>query len=498
MATPRLRNAAPLLAALAVALCAGSARPQGEAPTGLAGTWWFQLGGRDAGVILLEFTEPSGGFFAVQDVEVTGKPSFGFSRSLAAFFLVNAGQVLSLDSKGQVQGTLELTAPGTDLPIGELVLEGGRPGPPFTRLKLRGSIVGEDGLPVLVRLNGQRPPLAFPVLTGRNPTARLSGRRVDSRAFDVSVLTSGDSGLDLGLPAYDFHGEGPVEIDQVEQPDAFVQGSFVLAPNSRIFGLLEESSDFGAGDVTGTLRLAGRTTQVPQLNLTAQGSRRVVAAGSLIQPVEPLLSVQPPSFDFGAVKLDVSPLTQTFQVQNVGIGTLSGEASFVSGSSSDFSLVGPTTYTDLAPGDPPLEIEVDFDPSAAGAKSAQILFSVTTGAGSKLVALSGTGGVGAISVDPSGDLAFADVAVGQTKDLPFTVKNAGDGRLQGSVALSASSEFTLRSGAVSVTSISFDLDPQETQQISVRFAPITAGQKTGTATFTGGGGATRGLTGRGI
>jgi hypothetical protein len=497
MATPRLRKAAPLLASLAAALFAGSARAQSETPTGLAGTWWFGIGGGDAGALLIEFTEPSGGVFAVQDVELTGKPSFGFSRSLAAFFLVNAGQLLSLDSKGQVQGTLELTAPGTDLPIGELVLERGRPTPPFKRLKLLGSIMGEDGLPVLVQLNGGRPPLTFPVLTGRNPTARLSGSGVHSRTFDVSVLTS-----DLGLPAYDFHGEGPAEIDQVEQPDAFVQGSFVLAPNYRLFGLLEQSSDFGGGDVTGRLRLpqprVPEETEVPQLNVTAQGSRLVSVAAGLIEPVEPLLSVQPTSFDFGAVTLDAAPLTHTFEVQNIGIGTLSGEAGFVSGSSSDFSLVGPTTYTDLAPGDPAVEIEVAFDPSSAGAKSAQILFSVTAGAGSKVVAVNGIGGVGAISIDPSGDLAFADVAVGQTKDLAFTVTNTGDGSLQGSVTLSGSSEFTLRSGAASAPSISYDLDPQETQQISVRFAPSTSGQKTGTATFTGGGGATRALTGRGI
>src|SRR4030095_6587812 len=184
-------------------------------------------------------------------------------------------------------------------------------------------------------------------------------------------------------------------------------------------------------------------------------------------------------------------------VQNIGVGTLSGEASFVSGSSLDFSLVGSTTYTNLAPGERG-EIEVAFDPSAAGAKSAQILFSVTAGAGSKVVAVTGSGGVGEISIDPSGDLAFADVAVGQTKDLAFTVTNIGDGPLQGSVTLSVSSAFTLRSGAVSVPSISYDLDPQEAQQISVRFAPSTIGQKTGTATFTGGGGATRALTGRGI
>jgi len=492
MATPRFRKAASLLAALAAALFAGSARAQSETHTGLAGIWWFGLGGGDAGALLIEFSEPSGGVFAVRDVEMTGKPSFGFSRSLAAFFRVNAGQLLSLDSKGQVTGTLELTAPGTDLPIGELVLERGRPSPAFTRLKLRGSIMGEDGLPVLVQLNGRRPPLTFPVLTGRNPTARLSGSGVHSRAFDVSVRTS-----DLGLPAYDFDGEGPAEIDQVEQPDAFVQGSFVLAPNSRLFGLLEQSSDFGGGDVTGRLRLP-EATEIPQLNVTAQASRPVSLAAGLIEPVEPVLSVQPTSFDFGAVRVDAAPLTHTFEVQNIGVGTLSGEASFVSGSSLDFSLVGSTTYTNLAPGDPPVEIEVAFDPSAAGAKSAQILFSVTAGAGSKVVAVTGSGGVGEISIDPSGDLAFADVAVGQTKDLAFTVTNTGDGPLQGSVTLSGSSEFTLRSGAVSVPSISYDLDPQEAQQISVRFAPSAIGQKTGTATFTGGGGATRALTGRGI
>jgi hypothetical protein len=112
-------------------------------------------------------------------------------------------------------------------------------------------------------------------------------------------------------------------------------------------------------------------------------------AGDLVEPVEPDLSVEPASpFAFLATALGETR-TQTFQVRNVGVGELSGEATLVAGSPS-FTLAGETSYTALAPGDPPVEIDVVFQPTSAGAKSGQVRFSVSGGPGSEVVEVTGT------------------------------------------------------------------------------------------------------------
>lgn len=332
------------------------------------------------------------------------------------------------------------------------------------------------------------------MLTGRGPATRVSGRRVSSKVFDLGVRADG-----LGLPAYAFEGSGPIEIDKQEQPDAFMLGRFVLAPNFQLFGLLQDSS-FGAGDVKGNLRVP-EGSAFPTIDLSASTIRRVRATGRLTEAIEPVLSVQPTSRNFGAVRLDeTAPPTQVFSVQNVGAGTLSGEASFLGGSSPDFRFVGDATYTNLARGDLPVGIEVEFAPSSAGAKSTQILFGVNGGAGARIVSVSGVGGVPEIGVSPTSG-AFGNVAVGRTSaPIAFIVSNTGDGVLEGVATLSGSSDFELlrSSGDAPVASISYSLQPRQELTLRVRFKPSSLAAKTGTLGLTGGAGAQVPLTGTGI
>jgi hypothetical protein len=108
--------------------------------TSLAGPWWFSLGGKDSGALLVEFSEPNGPAFSVTDVELSDHPSFGFSRSLGAFFQIAADQPLSLDAKGNLVGALVLSAPGGGGPVGTLTLVKGKPNKKFTTLKLSGTL----------------------------------------------------------------------------------------------------------------------------------------------------------------------------------------------------------------------------------------------------------------------------------------------------------------------------------------------------------------------
>src|SRR5512139_870498 len=175
-----------LVAAFALTL-SGAARAQ-ETFDSLGGTWWFRIGGQDRGALLIEFTVPDNGLFAVKDIERTGKPSFGFSSTLGAFFAVVAGQPLTFDSHGSIIGTLDLTAPDDpNTVLGTLTFEKGKPNKKFTGWKPRASLVADGGLPVVAKLTGKRIPLDFPVLSGGNPETTVSGKGVKSKAFDLHV-----------------------------------------------------------------------------------------------------------------------------------------------------------------------------------------------------------------------------------------------------------------------------------------------------------------------
>jgi hypothetical protein len=237
---------------------------------------------------------------------------------------------------------------------------------------------------------------------------------------------------------------------------------------------------------------------VPRLHLVARGDRRVVADARLREPAEPVLRVEPRSHDFGASHLN-EPDDTSFSVTNVGTGVLSGGVSFLDGASQDFQIVSGASYADLAPGGPAHGVTVRFLPTTAGAKTEQILFDVSGGrVGAQIVTLRGVGGVGTLSVEPAGPIEFPDTAVGGEAALDVTVRNTGDGPLEGRATLTGSAEFELAksNSGPAQTSIDYDLAPGEALDFVVRFRPATPGTKDGTLQLTGGGGASVALSGQ--
>jgi hypothetical protein len=460
----------------------------------LGGTWWFELSGDDAGALLMAVSAPHQGSMEIEDT-IAGEPSFGFSRALGAFFVVAAGQTLEFDSDGNVVGTLALTDPSSGAPVGTLTLEKGKPNKKFTSWKPQVSIDGGTSGTVLAKLKGERLPQTFPVLSGGSPQTSLSGKGVKSQTFDLHVISDSV----LGLPAYAFDGEGPVEIDQVETPATTIEGGFMLSPSFKMFGLLEDSSAFGTGDVTGRLKLPSGSL-VPKLKLVASADRKLTAKGKLTEPVDPVLSVTPASFDFGALHIGDS-LDKTFDVTNVGAGLLSGEARFLDGDGGDFSFTGDESYLDLKPGDPAHHVTLHFEATdPPGPKTEQILFDVAGGrVGAQLVTVTAESGIAALSVSPA-SLTFANVTIGDTAAQAVTVTNDGDGILVGSALISGSVDFgvSLLAAGNLLGRIDYNLDPGESLTFFVFFTPSVAGARTGTLTLTGGGGATVALAGTGV
>jgi hypothetical protein len=269
----------------------------------------------------------------------------------------------------------------------------------------------------------------------------------------------------------------------------------MLSPKFELFGLLEDSSDFGTGGVTGKLKLPSDSV-VPKLNLVARADRKVTAKAKLTEAVDPVLQVTPTSFDFGALHLDESD-DQAFEVSNVGAGELSGDASFLSGDEEDFTIVdGESSYGPLDPNSTPENIFIRFEPTSAGPKSAQFLFDVGGGRiGARIVTVSGVGGIPLLAVDPN-SIDFPDTALNTSVFETVTVSNVGDGVLSG-VATATGTDFAiaLLGQPNPIDAIPYTLDPGEDLSFSVRFRPTTTGAKTGAVVLTGGGGATIPLTG---
>jgi len=450
--------------------------------TSLAGPWWFTISGKDRGAIVIQFSAPAKGTFAVEDVTLTDHPSFGFSRELAAFFTVPAGEELALDSNRSIVGELALVDADTDADAGVLTIVKGKVDKTFTSMKLKGTIEGANG-PVAVKLKGVRPPDAFPVLSGRTTDGNIAGKGVKSKALDLSVLSDGD----LGPPAYVWSAAGPVSIDK-EDTDATLDGRIMLTPNFKAFGLLEDSSDFGEGPVKGKLSVPDPNSPIPKVGLNAQADPTLKLKGTLITAVDPILQVTPTTFDFGAVRLnDPNGHSHTFLVKNVGVGLLSGAAIFLNGSAPDFEVTGNDSYEDLDPNNPGVQIVVTFDPQTTGAKTASLRFGVDEGLGSFVVALTGTGGVSELTVDPDPIVFDVTTPGGAVQLITATVTNTGDTKITGQASLSLSTVFTLMNGIVpAVQPIGLSIDPGNSQDLTIRFTPpTTATISNATLTLTG-------------
>jgi hypothetical protein len=93
----------------------------------------------------------------------------------------------------------------------------------------------------------------------------------------------------------------------------------------------------------------------------------------------------------------------------------------------------------------------------------------------------------AIAVSPP-SRNFGSIAVGSATNLTFTVQNVGGGTLTGTVAAVAA-PFSITSGG------GYSLSSNQTQLVTVRYAPTSAGTHSQSLTFSGGGGTTAGVAG---
>ncbi len=166
----------------------------------------------------------------------------------------------------------------------------------------------------------------------------------------------------------------------------------------------------------------------------------------------------------------------------MGGNALTSNPLFVSSASDNFRLQAGSPAADsgtsvaLGYGD---TLTVDYDGNPIGSTRSRGAFEY--GSGGPPVTPSAV-----ISVSPNA-LSFGTVSVGANANLTVSVGNAGTGTLTGSAT--ASAPFSIVSGGT------YNLGAGQSQTVTIRYAPTSAGVHNSSVSFSGGGGASASVTG---
>jgi hypothetical protein len=186
---------------------------------------------------------------------------------------------------------------------------------------------------------------------------------------------------------------------------------------------------------------------------------------------QPVIDVTPASLGFGSVRAGQAKDLQ-LTVRNTGSATLT--VSSITSSNAQFSVNSPTGSFNVAAGASAI-VSVRFAPNSSGAKTGTLSINSNDPSRGRVdVAMTGTGLAPVIEVAPP-SLNFGNVGVGESLSLRLTVRNTGNAPLNISSITSSDSQFT-----ISLLTTSFALPANTSVNISVRFAPTSAGAKTGT------------------
>ena len=142
---------------------------------------------------------------------------------------------------------------------------------------------------------------------------------------------------------------------------------------------------------------------------------------------------------------------------------------------SGFSVSGASFPLTLNPNQT-ATLQVQFNPSAAGAASGQLFITSDASGGTAKIPLNGTGTVSATAqlTMSANSLAFDNVAVNSTATLPVTLTSSGTAPVTVSSAAVSGIGFADSGATFPVT-----LNPNQSVTLNVQFNPKTTGQATG-------------------
>ena len=221
------------------------------------------------------------------------------------------------------------------------------------------------------------------------------------------------------------------------------------------------------GDKTATMRISSNDPDEANTDVALSGRGILVAD----------ISLSPSSKNFGNVTLGQS-VTQTFTISNSGSASLSVSSTSIVGThANQFNINSGGGSFSLAPG-ASRNLVVEFEPDETGAKNATLrIASNDPNENPKDAALSGNALpvlVPDISLSP-GSYDFGEILLGSVGTATIVVTNKGNANLGvTSVTFTGANadEFAISSGGEP-----FTLEPNDTHDVIVQFAPVIAGEK---------------------
>ena len=208
-------------------------------------------------------------------------------------------------------------------------------------------------------------------------------------------------------------------------------------------------------------------------NSTTGGTAKVALSGNGTVTTTPQLTVNPTAVNFGNTQVNV-PVTQPVTLTSTGTAAVTISAATVSGAG--FSVSGTTFPVTLNPNQS-VTLQVQFNPTSAGAASGQLTInSDSTTGGTAKVALSGNGTVATTAqlTVSAGSLSFGNVAVNSTATLPLTLTSSGTAPVTINAATLSGAGFADSGATFPVT-----LNPNQAVTLQVEFDPTAAGAATG-------------------
>ena len=237
-----------------------------------------------------------------------------------------------------------------------------------------------------------------------------------------------------------------------------------LNPNQSVT-LQVQFNPTSAGAASGQLTITS--------NSTTGGTAKVALSGNGTVTTTPQLTVNPTAVNFGNTQVNV-PVTQPVTLTSTGTAAVTISAATVSGAG--FSVSGTTFPVTLNPNQS-VTLQVQFNPTSAGAASGQLTInSDSTTGGTAKVALSGNGTVATTAqlTVSAGSLSFGNVAVNSTATLPLTLTSSGTAPVTINAATLSGAGFADSGATFPVT-----LNPNQAVTLQVEFDPTAAGAATG-------------------
>jgi len=194
---------------------------------------------------------------------------------------------------------------------------------------------------------------------------------------------------------------------------------------------------------------------------------------------QPVVTLSATAINFSTPQLVGTPSTQ----QSVTVTNNSSSATVtiagVSGPNAGDFIQTNTCNGTLAPGNPPCTINVAFNPTAAGTRSAQITVTDSTDSNQFVIALTGTGIQPLLQVSPQ-SLNFSLQTVGTASGIQtVTLTNTGNSQLTISgisITNGGQADFVQFSNCIPPGG-SGNLQPNQQCTINVQFVPIAAGSQ---------------------